>query len=341
MRRLLVCALLVAACRGGAAPTDAKAWPEPAKDALVKTTESGPVKATVAVWPPKPTLGDALYLRLTVEAEPGVAIDLPFERDVLGGFRVAAFDARHDHGKGGGAVEVRTYELEAPSSGRHRIPPLRLEFVDGRKHAGSGSSSGAASETLELLTDEVPIEVGAVSADRTGAELKPARGTIDPVLGRAARWPWIAGALALIAIGIGGTFAWRGVQRRSVVRAQVSAYERAMAALAALEQRGGAGDADADAWFVELSAIMRRYLEGRFRVRAPELTTEEFLQEARRSPDLDDEHRERLGEFLERCDRVKFAGWRPTTDESLATLGTARAFVDETRLADQLVARAA
>ena len=78
-RAACVCALVViAACRGGAAPVDEHAWPEPPKDAIVKPTESGPVKATVAVWPPKPTLGDPLYVRLTVEAQRGVVVDVPF-----------------------------------------------------------------------------------------------------------------------------------------------------------------------------------------------------------------------------------------------------------------------
>jgi hypothetical protein len=329
MRRAFVVVIAAAcACGGGAPESASKSWPEPAKDAIVKTTESGPVKATVAVWPPKPTLGDSIQLRLTVEAQRGVVLDVPFERDVLGGFRVVAYDARHEHGKDGGAIEVRMYELEAPSSGRHRIPPMRLEFVDGRPGTGTGTGK------LEILTDEVPIEVGGVSADRTGADLKPAKTTIDPMLGRRSPWPWILGAAAIALVAIAGVYATRAARRRRVVRAQVSAYEAALAALAALERRGAPGADDADAWFVELSAIVRRYLEGRFHVRAPELTTEEFLNEARRSAELDDVHRDRLIEFLERCDRVKFAGWRPAPEESLATLGAARVFVEETRLAE-------
>ena len=39
-----------------------------------------------------------------------------------------------------------------------------------------------------------------------------------------------------------------------------------------------------------------------------------------------------LDEILERCDRVKFAGYRPDADESLATLAAARGFVEDTRL---------
>jgi hypothetical protein len=328
MRRFFVIAVIAGAC-GKSAGGEQRAWPEPPKDAIVKTTESGPVKATVAVWPPKPTLGDPIYLRLTVEAQAGVVLDVPSEDlAIQAGYRVADFDQQHDHAADGGEIEVRSLELEAPSSGRRRIPPLRLEFTDGRAASGSGSGSGK----LELLTDEIPIEIGAVSTDRTGAELKPARGAIDPVVGRKSPWPWIAGGGSALLVFIASLFVVRATRRRRAAFARASAYDTAMAALAALEARGAPGADDADAWFVELSAIVRRYLEGRFGVRAPELTTEEFLQEARRSRDLDDAHRERLGEFLAACDRVKFAGWRPTAEESLATLGAARAFVDETRL---------
>ena len=324
----LLAAVGLAACGGGQAPAaDHHAWPDPPGDAITKTTESGPVKATVLVWPARPALGDPMYLRLRVEARPGVTLDVPFERDAFGRFKVSDWDTHHAHSADGGPIEIRTYALDEPSSGRHRLPPLRLQFTDGR----AAGDAGASGTTHELLTDEIPIQVAPVSANVTAADLRPARGPLNPVVGRAARWPWIAGGAGALVVLVVGFFVVRGVRRRRVVRAQVSAYETAMAALAALEQRGAPGADDTDAWFVELSAIVRRYLEGRFRVRAPELTTEEFLQDVRQSPDLDREHRARLGEFLEQCDRVKFAGYRPDPDESLATLATARAFVEETR----------
>jgi hypothetical protein len=56
------------------------------------------------------------------------------------------------------------------------------------------------------------------------------------------------------------------------------------------------------------------------------------LLEAARSGRLSGEHRSLLEAFLERFDRVKFAGFRPDSDESLASLKAARAFVEDTRL---------
>ncbi|MCE9580697.1 MAG: hypothetical protein K8W52_46680 [Deltaproteobacteria bacterium] len=313
-------AIALTACGGGddAAPTTT--WPDPPTDAIVKPTESGPVKATLAVWPPRPSLGDPLYVRLTVEGKAGVTLDVPFEHDALGRFRISGFDQRHEHAADGGPREIRNYALDALASGRHRIPPLRLTFTP-----------AGATEPVELLTDEVPLEIEPVPATRVAAELRPAHGAIDPVLGEASPWPWIlGGAGGVLAIGI-AVFAVRRVRLRRAVVARATAYERAVLALGELARRGAPTEGDADAWFVELSAIVRRYLEDRFAVRAPELTTEEFLREAGRSPELADEQRAGLGEFLERCDRVKFAGWRPGADESLAILAVARAFVDQTR----------
>ena len=57
----------------------------------------------------------------------------------------------------------------------------------------------------------------------------------------------------------------------------------------------------------EVSDILRGYIEARFGLRAPKLSTEEFLFEAERSERLDASARERLAAFLFGCDRVKFA----------------------------------
>ena len=100
------------------------------------------------------------------------------------------------------------------------------------------------------------------------------------------------------------------------------------------DRRPGVGETgdEADAWYVEISDIVRHYLEDRYAVRAPELTTEEFLREARRSAELGREHQDLLSVFLEGCDRVKFAGYHPEVAESRATLQVAGRFLEETRL---------
>lgn len=329
MKRLLI--LFVIGCSGHSIlDQETASKVEPSKDAITKTTENGPVKATVTVWPPKPTLGDPIYLRLDVDAPAGVSIDAPFQEagdQRMGRFQVTGFSRDTQRKSDGGLHERQTYTLEPPTSGKHRVPPLRLEMVDARP--GQGSETG---KTQEILTEEVPIDVAPVKADAVAAQLKARPGTLDENVG-GPPWLWIfIGSGVLAALAIGGVATWRVLGTKRRIAAQRSAYEDAIAALAVLQKRGAPGAADADQWFVELSSIVRAYLEHRYDIRAPELTTEEFLLVAARAKELTVEHRAQLSAFLERCDRVKFAGYRPDSAESLATLDAARVFVEDTKL---------
>ena len=81
---------------------------------------------------------------------------------------------------------------------------------------------------------------------------------------------------------------------------------------------------------MRLSDIVRSYLEGRFHLRAPEMTTEEFLQAAQRDPQLAPPQRSLLGTFLSEADLVKFARYVPAADDSERAYRAAREFVQST-----------
>ena len=140
-------------------------------------------------------------------------------------------------------------------------------------------------------------------------------------------WRRLAAGIVGLAAAGAGIALWL---RRAEHRARLTAYDRALARLQRLERRGLPKSADLDGWYVELSDIVRRYIEGRFGLRAPERTTEEFLLEAGRSAELGAPHRELLSAFLERCDRVKFARYSPGDGESRDALDVARRFLQET-----------
>ncbi len=332
MKRLLIVVAL-AACGGSEQVADESGAIVPDKDAIAKVVENGPVKATVKVWPAKPKLSDPIYVRLEVEAPIGVSIDAPFQEagdQRLGRFRVVGFARDTQRTASGGQLHEQTYTLEAPTSGRHRVPPLRLEMIDARN--GARNNDDAKAKPQEILTDEVPLEVEPVPTDRATAELQPALGPLDPEVGGTS-WVTILGFVSLLMVlGSGGVLLYRGFKLRRRIEQQRSAYEDAIAHLDELAKRGAPDAASADSWFVELSSIVRGYLEARYEIRAPELTTEEFLLVATARPELHEDHRTQLTEFLERCDRVKFAGYRPDADESLATLEAARQFVVDTRV---------
>lgn len=323
-RSLVVVALAVLAGCGTRAedPRDqAVAEPEVAAgDEIAKTTTVGPVKATVTVRPAEPVIGDVMALSLIVESQDGVVVEMPAFQEVLSRFSI---EKQHgDEGSTDGLHNEQHYRLQAASSGRLRIPPLRIVFTD--KRPGQESSN----EERELLTEEISIKVATVLPDETANTLQPVRRTLEVDLGpsfwQRYWWAFVAGLVCVLS-GIAVLMVRR---TRKVV--EISPYERASVALARLEAQG-LPDAGIEAWYVGLSGIVRRYLEDRFGLRAPELTTEEFLRVAQRSARVSNEHKVLLTDFLVDCDRVKFAGYEPGAEESDAVLEAARRFLLETR----------
>jgi len=104
----------------------------------------------------------------------------------------------------------------------------------------------------------------------------------------------------------------------------------ALAALDALRARKLVEHGAFKDFYSTLSDIVRRYLEDRFHVRAPEMTTEEFLLTTSRDGRLAAPHRRLLGEFLTESDMVKFARHVPTIADSARAFEAARRFVDDT-----------
>ncbi len=79
-----------------------------------------------------------------------------------------------------------------------------------------------------------------------------------------------------------------------------------------------------------LSDIVRRYLEDSLLLRAPEMTTEEFLFSLRYSTALTSAHKGSLKDFLESCDLVKFAKYHSSAEEMEHSFCLAKKLIEET-----------
>lgn len=368
-------AMGAAACGDDKASTQDRKQPDPLAalqgEIIEQKSELGPVSAVVKVGPKSPTLGDPITLFLEVTAEPGVTVEMPDFGEALGRFSIARFVPRENI-VAGKRVATQIYTLQTPMSGKQRIPPLRIEFIDERTRPAAdpgtnpdpaaapasdpdsapnanptgnttGSQTEEPGEIRELLTEEIPIQIASLLAeDLAKAELAGPRGSLrvpspaDSLL--ASPWFWIPVALVL---GLILFFVTNKLLAQARKQRRISAYAAAIKRLGKLEGRGLPEPEQADNWYVELSSIIRRYLEDRYSLRAPELTTEEFLKIARSSGVLSTEHRKLLQTFLTRCDRVKFARYAPEDDESREALDSAKSFLEDTRPEAQAVQQAA
>jgi hypothetical protein len=108
------------------------------------------------------------------------------------------------------------------------------------------------------------------------------------------------------------------------------AHETALNELRMLLGKGWIESENSEPFYIELSSIVRRYLENRFGLRAPERTTEEFIREAVTSRLLSSDHQILTSEFLEQCDLVKFARHRPQRGDMQNGYNAAERLVRET-----------
>ena len=292
-----------------------------------KETTSGPVTATVSLAPAAPSIGDTLTLTLRVVAKPQVEVLLPEFGEALERFPVRDFVPASEIDSEGRTVATQTYRLDAPRSGPLRIPPLLIEFVD-RRPGNKPAPDGL--DAYELLTEAIEFEVKSVLPENAAADLAPPLGELEAIERPSSTpWGWIAvGVLALASAGWFGGRAF-AVWRRRARRESAYAIARKR-----LDQLLGAplpnGEA-LDPFFVDLSGVVRRYLEDRYELRAPELTTEEFLEAVAKSPDLAAEHRPLLRDFLRRADLVKFAHYEPDEAQVRESIALAERFLEETR----------
>jgi hypothetical protein len=152
---------------------------------------------------------------------------------------------------------------------------------------------------------------------------------IKPPVAIPSGWEWFWWTLMALAVLAILVLAWRWWQRRQAqipvvppVPAHVRAKQKLAEALALIAQP--------KPFCILVSDTIRRYLEERFEFRAPERTTEEFLRELQVTPLLAAEHKEKLGEFLECCDLVKFAKYEPREPELRDLHASALRLVEET-----------
>jgi len=319
-----------------AAQAQAKEAPADHPVLLERTTERGPVRVRVTLDPAQPVIGDALTLTLEVLAEPGVELLMPAFGQSLDRFAIREFVPGEGIDEAGKTLATQRYILSAPRSGPQYVPPIAIEFVDrrpGMRPAPEGE------DAYEVLTDRIDFEVRSVLPAASAGDLDPPLDTLAPLPAGVARGPrvWMLGLVAGV-LAAAALVLWRWLAAGKTGRP--SPYEVALSRLEALRARPRPeGPAAVDAFFVELSDLVRHYLEDRFGLQAPELTTEEFMDVAAGAPDLSHEHQGFLQDFLRRADQVKFARHLPEAGYVEEVLLAAGRFLEQTRPADRNQAR--
>jgi hypothetical protein len=176
---------------------------------------------------------------------------------------------------------------------------------------------------VPCLGTPVHAQQDPITKEEVLRQMKPASGIERerPTLWQAWSGWLIVGGVGILAGSLGAVLALR-LARRNAPAGALSPHQAALKELARVEGLGLPQKGEYERYCTELSGIMRRYLEQRFRLAATRQTTPEFLDTMKTAGTLTSEQRALLRDFLEQCDLVKFAQATPPA-ESLANLSQA------------------
>jgi len=291
--------------------------------AIEKEYKRGPVMFSVKVDRKEVSLAERVRLVLQVRAKEDYAVEMPKFGEKLEQFAIVDYLSPPDRLLEEGTVLTeRIYTLEPFLSGTYKIPPMSVSF---RK------KDEAEPKEHVLESEELTIEVKSLLPEQMAEmDIKEIAPPVElPPPDRTPLYLGIAGGIGVVAMA-GGLIAWRKRRRRIGLAPRRPPHEIAFEAIERLVNEQWIEKGEIKEFYLRLSGVLRRYIEARFGLHAPEHTTEEFLDEMSRTDILDARHQDLLKEFLTHCDLVKFAEYPPTTEEIQRSFDLCKQFILDT-----------
>lgn len=263
---------------------------------------------------------DTYRFQIRVEAPEGSTIRFPFLIERLeDDFRVVPWKFDKREKEDGKLTRIKYVAIEPNVSGRLTLPPLAIEIT---------SSNG---DVTKLRTPPLEFKVEPVSVDKVWEkDLEPPADPAKLPLPEWVKYLWFLLALPLVFLA--GFYLAKKLKGKTERKAPpVPPDELAWRELRHLIQLHKEEKINDDTLLQGITDVLRRYIERRFQLRAPELTTEEFLERLPQAgPPLSD-YMDQLQPYLDLCDMVKFAK-RPASEADIQKgFELVKDFIDKTK----------
>ena len=218
---------------------------------------------------------------------------------------------------------TKNFTITSFDSGYHVIPPLPITI-----QTPSGARDTLFTKLLGLNTWLVPVD--------TSLAIKPIKGLENIPYSWRDALPWLLIGLLVLVVLAGGYFYWRNRALSkdtevSPIKPKEPPYILAMRELDQLSEEKLWQSGKVKAHHAKLSQIVRRYIEGRYRIPALEQTNDEILAAFRNSGLERDIPFEDLKQLLYLADIVKFAKGKPQPTDNQRSIEQAYDFVRKTK----------
>ena len=291
----LVCLVGLVGCHPkaeSAKPAEAASF-DPAP--YVKEVESGPLKIRLNLDRTHLRLDEVIHLELEVWAPEEAAVTLPKLETGLEQFRWEPIALSNPELQDDHRLHYSRRILLEPLLILEQcsIKPMEVQFQ-------MADPAGGPPKHYSLETEEVPIQVE-MPPDEYWEKLTVDTALSESPMERLARhWTWWPYAVAAILV-LGGVVLVVVLRRRRRTVVEPPPIPPDVIALEELRQLVEAHlveQGDLMGFYNAIQGILRRYIEARFEIHAPERTTEEFLDELRGSHSAIGKHQKLLENFL-------------------------------------------
>jgi hypothetical protein len=277
--------------------------------------EAPAVQVRAELSPPQVPFHRTAEYRLVVEAPAGTALQWPDWTAKLDQLDVHAGAPLATPLPDGRERTVRTWKLEPLATADHLLPAMTVQW-----EGGSASVPPLAFQVRDLT-----------QAEQEAATTFQGIVTPDAIAAPGGGMPWWVWAVAAALLGALAFWFYQRLRTPAPVVIVTPPWEVAQRRLQELAQRKLHEQGRFEPFYVDLSSILRYYLEDRFNLHAPEQTTQEFLETAQRGSAFTEEQQQSLAHLLRHCDRVKFAQYQPAADEMQESFSAVERFVLDTR----------
>jgi hypothetical protein len=284
------------------------------------------VRLQVSTGTPEAAVGDVVTIRLVAFGPSGSQVTMP-ERAAFGKLAITPGALSPPVPIGPDRVEFRRdYQLDVEFPEDVIIPELSVAFElpATTTSPAAGPSTGP---TTTLTTNPLTIKVRSALNEQDAID-NP-RALVEQVsLPEQRDWRrillWSAAAVILIVSGSIAAFVlMRRAQRPPREPTPEELAETALQALSA----DWIAQGRARELYYAVTSIVRTYIERKFAIRAPEMTTEEFLRTLTSGGARLPYSAEALHAFLTAADLVKYAGFEPRVEDGRQMLDLAVQFV--------------
>lgn len=270
------------------------------------------------------TIGDRIKYEIAIDYADSLEIKHPGEGVNLGQFEIKDYKIYEAEKKDDRIYQKYEYTISVFDTGSYTIPPFPIAYFP----------RDSIQNYKIIEASAINIYVESILGEGE-AELKDIKAPIyipfDYIL--------LISVLAIVLLlGLGGYFGYRFYKAKkeegfSILpqKPKKPAHEIALEAYRVLEEKDFVNQGLIKEYYTECSEILRIYLENRYFIIALEETTNEILRDMK-SQEIGKEYFENLKQILELSDFVKFAKYKPSSEENTLILQSCIDFINNTKI---------